>query len=190
MDGEVEDETAYIRGQLDFHIVTGRYSSLLVKELARCVEERRANISPIFHEIGFLEGATHAPATRRKPAAPFRGSLRGLWHKHYFQPAFIAKNVLNHWTSKGDFEARVEEIARDQAIPDEKKIGAAVQAYVMVGYQERSNAAEMTGEWIVYARHDEVNYYLTLGTHTESDAVILSRVRACCHEFPHLDIYK
>jgi hypothetical protein len=84
----------------------------------------------------------------------------------------------------------VEEIARDEAISDEKKIGAAVHAFVMGGYQERSNAAEMTGEWIVYACHEGVNYYLTLGTHTEGDDAILSRVRACSHEFPHLDICK
>jgi hypothetical protein len=75
VDNEVEDGTAYIRGQLDLHMVTGRYSSLLVKMLARCVEDRRANIFTIFHEIGFLEGATHAPVTRTKPANRLKGSL-------------------------------------------------------------------------------------------------------------------
>lgn len=159
VDNEVEDGTAYIRGHLDLHMVTGRYSSLLVKMLAQCFEKRRAHISTIFHEIDSLEGATHAPTTRTKPAAPFKGSLlRGLWHKHYSQPAFILENVLNHWTPKRDFAARVEKIARDEAIPDEKKIGAEVHAFVIGGYQERSNAAEMTGEWIVYARHEDVNY--------------------------------
>ena len=33
----------------------------------------------------------------------------------------------------------------------------------MDGYKERSGAQALTGEWIVYAKHNGRNYYLTLG---------------------------
>ena len=55
----MEDGTTYIRGQLDLHMFKGRYSSLLVKELTRCVECRSDNIFHILDEIGDLERTTH-----------------------------------------------------------------------------------------------------------------------------------
>ena len=164
MKEEPTDGSEYIRRQLDLHMVTGRYSSLLVKELARCVEGRSANIFPILDDIGGLEGATNTRPTRTKAAAPFEGSLlSGLWHKHYFQAAFIPKNVSNHWKPKGNSKnllGRFGAIMQDQAIPYEKKAGALSHAFVLDGYRERGESQKITGEWIVYARHQDVNYYL------------------------------
>jgi hypothetical protein len=57
----------------------------------------------------------------------------------------------------------------------------------MDGYKERSGAQALTGEWIVYAKHNGRNYYLTLGAHGD-DQRILQRVRACCDEFPKLGL--
>ena len=42
-----------------------------------------------------------------------------------------------------------------------------------------------TGEWIIYARLDSTNYYLTLGVHGDDEA-ISRRVRNCLNEFPEL----
>ena len=58
---ETPDGSPYIRCQLDLAMVTGRYSSVLVTELMRCVEHRSANIVHILDEIGGLEGAPHSP---------------------------------------------------------------------------------------------------------------------------------
>jgi hypothetical protein len=56
----------------------------------------------------------------------------------------------------------------------------------MDGYRERSQSGEITGEWIIFARQNDVNYYLTLGSHTEGDEAIRQRVLDCCAEFPNL----
>jgi hypothetical protein len=94
------DGAAYIRGQLDLKMVTGRYSSLLVGQLKRCVEDRLANILPILDDIGGLEGARLTRPTRTKEPTQFtRVILDGLWHKHYVQARFIPQNVQNHWRS-------------------------------------------------------------------------------------------
>ena len=128
---ETPDGSAYIRCQLDLAMVTGRYSSVLVTELMRCVEHRSANIVHILDEIGGLEGAPHSRPTRTKASAPFgRPLLSGLWHKHYVQAAFIPKNVLNHWGSKSKrFFDRAKAIMQDQGIPYEKKAGALSDAF-------------------------------------------------------------
>jgi len=61
-------------------------------------------------------------------------------------------------------------------------------------WQRRATAAELTGEWIVYAQHEGSNYYLCLGRHVclgrhnnSSDEYLRSQIDAiCCQEFPFL----
>ncbi len=49
----------------------------------------------------------------------------------------------------------------------------------------------MTGEWIVFAKHNGKNFYLTLGVHQEDNASVALRIWQCGWEFPFvLDILK
>lgn len=66
-------------------------------------------------------------------------------------------------------------------------MGALIHEFVIGGYRERSESRRLTGQWIVFARPDDVNIYLTLGTHGD-DAAILQRVLGCANEFPELDL--
>jgi hypothetical protein len=75
----------------------------------------------------------------------------------------------------------------EPAIPQDKLMGALIHEFVLGGYRERSQAHRLTGEWIVYARRDDVNTYLTLGTHGD-DTAIHERVLACASEFPELGL--
>lgn len=182
-----DDGASFVRRQLDLKIVTGWYSAGLVSELVWMIENRAGNVFAIFDEIGTLESVKNARPTHTKPATAFTGQLlRGLWHKHYHQAAFIPKNIQNHWRS-GQFKEFAETILKDAAIPDEKKIGYLAHEFVIGGYRGRSQSGKLTGEWIVYARQDCVNYYLTLGRHGEDEA-IRRRVLACTNEFPGLEL--
>lgn len=189
MISEMTEAEKYIRGQLDLNMMTGRYSSGLVTELL-CLEYGSAHIFAILQEIGALEGAPFSRPTRAKPEAPLRPPLSGLLHKHYLQPRSkrsIATNVRNYWgRGLSGFFDPAKAIMQDQTVPYEKKAEALSRA-VVDGYRKRSKSQKLTGEWIVYARHQEANYYLTLGTHGEDEA-IRNRVLACCREFPHLEI--
>lgn len=196
MTNETEGRRAYIRQQLDSRMAGGRYSAGLVSELMSCVENNSANIFSILQEIEVLECTPNARQTRTKKAAPFTGPLlRGLWHKHHSQAVFIARNLEIQWgLDKPRKEPkklinRITTIVQSSTIPDEKKIEALAEMFVSDGYRERGEAHGITGEWIVYARHEGVNHYLTLGTHTEGDDAIRARVLACCGEFPYLDFY-
>jgi hypothetical protein len=79
-------------------LVTGRYSAGLIREFDAHVDNRTANIFPIFAEIASLEGGKSSRASQTKPAAQFTGKwLNGLWHKHYAQAQFMRKNLALHW---------------------------------------------------------------------------------------------
>ena len=54
-------------------------------------------------------------------------------------------------------------------------------------WQRMASAAELTGEWIIYAQHDGANYYLCLGRHDSGDDYLRRQIDAiCCREFPFL----
>ena len=185
--GTPSGTTAYIRENLDLHVVTGRYSTVLVQELAGMFERRSGNVFAIFDEIAVLEDAQGARPSLTKPAAMFvRPPLTELWHKHYHQASFLPQNVLNQWRAN-DFAAQAEMAARDAAFPQDKLMGALIHEFVLSGYRQRSESHRLTGQWIVYARRRDVNTYLTLGTHGDDDA-ILKRVLASAAEFPDLDL--
>jgi hypothetical protein len=172
---------------LDRAMVTGRYSAGLVKEFDSHVDNGTANIFPIFAEIASLEGAESSKPSQTKPAAQFsRPWLKGLWHKHYTQAHFMQKNLALHWTHKrltdlldsfGKRRWSMEQLAKELA-----------QRIVPEGYRDRASGPGLTGEWIVYARQDDVAYYLTMGSHTENDETIWRRCQACAAEFPSLRI--
>jgi hypothetical protein len=54
-------------------------------------------------------------------------------------------------------------------------------------YADRARAQELTGEWIVFAKHEGKNYYLCLAGHDEGDDHIFARISdGCAYEFPFL----
>jgi len=186
MANNASDGAASIREWLDLKMVTGRYSGGLVSELVHHMEHRTAHVFSILDEIGDLEGSPNSRGRNTKPAGPFKGALlAGLWHKHYFQASFLPKNIETYWKS-GEFPDRIKAILGDLKHLTQQKAGQIAHAYVMDGYRERSQSGEITGEWIIFARQNDVNYYLTLGSHTEGDEAIRQRVLACCAEFPNL----
>ncbi|WP_035681476.1 hypothetical protein [Bradyrhizobium liaoningense] len=178
---EYEEE---VRGWLDLQMVRGRYSSTFMRQLAEMMEQRSGHVFLIYNEIASLEGADHARPTGTKDAQPLAGVLRGLMHKHYFQPGSILKNIQNFMSSRR-CEALIKKVQTRVDVPDEQKINYLLHTASISGLERRSQSRKLTGEWIVYKRHDNANYYLTLGSHANTD-VILERVLACRSEFPEL----
>lgn len=69
----------------------------------------------------------------------------------------------------------------------EDDIRKACDDAVVGNYERRSEAQELTGEWIVYATHEGLNYYLCLGTHASGDETIRRQIDSVCvPEFPFL----
>jgi len=47
-------------------------------------------------------------------------------------------------------------------------------------YMRRSDANQLTGEWIIYAQHEGQNYYLCLGEHNSGDDHIRAKIDSVC----------
>jgi hypothetical protein len=178
----------YVAARLTPNITSGAYSSVLLADVAHHLERGTENIFAILDEIGALEGAPGSRPSRTKPGERFEHPpLKGLWHKHYQQMSVssLATNLRNQWGRKRLDKLIREHFQSGQDIPPDIMAGRLAHDAVHGGYTERRAASKLTGEWIVYARHEGANYYLTLGAHGDDDA-IATRVRGCASEFPHV----
>lgn len=177
----------YVAERLKRQVRSGAYSSILLADVALHLERGTENIHSILDEIGALEGAPFSRPSRTKAEARFEHPpLKGLWHKHYQQVSVssLAKNLRNHWGRGRSHKLIRERFFTGEEVTEEM-VGRFADDLVNGGYRERRAASKLTGEWIVFARHEGANYYLTLGAHGDDDA-IAARVRACASEFPHL----
>lgn len=54
--------------------------------------------------------------------------------------------------------------------------------------EERIREGRLTGEWIVFAKHEGLNYYLSLSTHKTDDETLIRNIREIClPQFPFLE---
>jgi hypothetical protein len=178
---EVEEGRQHIEGWLGVKLRTGRCSRLFVTQLAYAYVNRLIHVHCVFDEIGYIEDPSCHRPTGTKPATRFQNEpLRGLWHKHWFEARFLKKNLENFAIKAAGpiFERMFDAINRGE-YPAQ-----CVHELVFGGHE--SWEGRRTGEWIVFAEVDDVKYYLTLGTHTEGDAAVFERVKACAVEFPEI----
>lgn len=165
----------------------GRYSQVFVLDML--MYERMHGIDPfeVTEEIRRLERSERS--TRTKPATRFlRKPLEGLWHKHFFSARFMARNIVNH-LGGGRLERLVDEIfdPDKSAVVTERMIDELAYRTSIESFEQRAHEGKLTGEWIVFAKHEGKNYYLCLATHRTSDQSIHDKIKAVCwHEFPFL----
>jgi hypothetical protein len=169
----------YGADQLDAVMINGRYSTLLASQLDFHIRNRILHSHIITDEIAALEGGRRRSQTKGKRGERFRGKwLKGLWHKHFFQPFYMLENLKLYWT-----EERIKATFGEQMSIDE-----AIYHFVIGGYAGRAQSKRLTGEYFVFAKQDETAYYLTLAYHKEDDEVVWQRCKACATEFPQLAI--
>ena len=173
-------------------IAPGRYSLLLLLVLYGASQAGRLNPAKVIHEIESLEGLRGESSL--KPATQFLSEpLKGLWHKHYLQDGLpsmainLRKGIKRHglpW-----FDAQIEQA---QASGEEKYLTAQdcgrIAHDAVVGNWERLvKESALTGEWIIFAKHQGQNFYLCLGQHKSGDEALREQIDAVClQEFPFL----
>jgi hypothetical protein len=155
-------------------------------------------VHAVFDQVGDLEKAPLTRVVPTKPAKPFTaGPLKGLWRKHWFQASFLLTNLLNETEKHGEMLVRKHlnsEFGRDRWIGEvvtDKLAGKLVHAVVNGALSHRSGGAErkrsrLTGEWIIFAKANGRNVYLTLAGHGETNEAVLSRCSLAPEEFPEL----
>jgi hypothetical protein len=173
-----------VEAWLSIKLTTGRCSILLIDELAYHMLGRTLDVFCIYDEIGALEDKPESRSSSTKPASIFMGPvLCGLWHKHYTAPAFIVHNLKNHWT-QARLKTLIADIEENVEVALDRKGDLLVHRLVIDGHRERHEAGRVTGEWIVFAKRDAGNIYLTLASHNEADEGIRARVDLGAIEFP------
>ncbi len=120
-----------------------------------------------------------------------RMPLKGLWHKHYFSARFLAHNIVREWGVEG-LEKIINEVMdpRKSDVITEDMIKELAHKLTVAQLENRSKAGRLTGEWVIFAKHEGKNFYLALGIHDWPDQEQYSRIaRHCATEFPGLDVF-
>lgn len=150
-------------------IAPGRTSMLLLLSVFGAYKAGRINPWQVASEIEALEKGA---ATGLKPPIQNRHPpLKGLWHKHYMQPglASLAINIRQGLSQFGipyfDQKVREAQEAGEKRYSTIEDIAPIVNDAGQGNFQRLREAEGLTGEWIVFAKHEGLNYYLTLATH-------------------------
>lgn len=145
----------------------------------------------VLGEIDYLEGI--GPQLKTKREEQFRHPpLQRFWHKHYSAPRHLLKNVDIRWnlTAGGNraLLPMLHDVAEKYGEDADRWQGVALHRLVFDGYKDRAERG-LTGDWIIFAKHAEKNYYLDLATHEEGHdpQQLYERLRqGSAWEFPFL----
>ncbi|MEH0293436.1 MULTISPECIES: hypothetical protein [Agrobacterium] len=129
------------------------------------------------------------PHTGVKKATPFNHPpLKGLWHKHYYSAQALIPNVIQGLGSDG-LEKLANEIMDQTAgtVVTEQMCNELACRAIFEPLTNRSSNGKLTGEWVIFAKSERGNYYLSLGYHNTGDQLLYDRIMTYCPEdFPDL----
>ncbi|MAK66165.1 MAG: hypothetical protein CMH21_06450 [Methylophaga sp.] len=122
--------------------------------------------------------------------------LKGLFKAHFSGAQFLVRNLVNHWGLEFENSPKFNSLC-SYVIEEEQKNpskfgwqGRLAHEMVISGYKERARQNKLTGEWIIFAKHKNLNYYLCISRHSKSnrgDQEIYDFLKLLCeHEYPFL----
>lgn len=164
-----------------------KISKLLMWQLHYLHFNRVHSIFYILEEIEHLEGIRKVTRTKKEEEFK-REYLRGLWHKHFFSDRFIYRNIINYWEMEKKNSRKLDRMV-DEVIKSSKPEDIDYwisHKLVDEPFKNKILNGACTGEWIVFAKNNETNYYLTLGKHG-NDQNIYELIKCYCFtEYPFL----
>jgi hypothetical protein len=171
--------------------VSGRYSVLLLLQLFGTTQSGKLNPSKVVSQIRVLEGIETASGLKKATRLK-RPALQGLWHQHYLEDGLssVARNI-EKGINKFGLPWLEQKVAEAKASGEERFITEADVAQiahdaVVNNWIRLKSRNALTGEWLIFAKHEGKNYYLSLGKHN-SDDLLRSQIDAICvQEFPFL----
>lgn len=169
-----------------------RFTSTFRNQLDALTLQRIINPFAVLDEMKILEGHGRSHSRTKAPTTFKGGLLDGLRHKHFFNARHLAKNLQNYWSQGTDkAQSAIEKVVRNHSNPDDlwKLSGAIANRYVQEAFKHKSLSKSLTGDWIIYKKHNGHNYYLCLAGHDEPEESIYDRIAGSAEsEFPELGI--
>ncbi|EGR0143991.1 hypothetical protein ACI1G1_003448 [Vibrio cholerae] len=170
--------------------VIERCSERFVLDLYVYANTSGLNPAIVIEEVQALESSDKQSKT--KPELMFtRQPLKGLWHKHFFSRHFLAQNMLLAH-GNGRIDRKIEQVfAKYEGIEGTVDNFRALVREVRQGssdlYKDRQDQSRLTGEWIVFIKHEGLNYYICIDFHLSGDQNIYNKVLLACEkDFPEL----
>ncbi len=167
-----------------------RMSSLFLFDVY--VLDAAFGVSPdaIFRAVNDVE--LGEPLSGVKAATQFKHMpLKGLWHKHYFSAHFLLENIAQGLGSTGAMKIVMDVVdpAKSPVVTSDM-IKEVARRITQDPFADRDNRKRLTGEWIIYIRHNEVNYYLCCGSHIDGDNFLYTKIMEhCLQDFPDLPLW-
>lgn len=140
-----------------------RISEFLLIQLAAIAKHRIYDSFSITDVIQELEGVGRGckPRFSKFKHPP----LNKFFKTHFIDARFLVGNLINHWGLEFDDSPKLNNLISQLAQNNE-------------------------GEWIIFARHNELNYYLCISNHSKStldDERLYDFLKLlCAHEYPFL----
>jgi hypothetical protein len=153
----------------------------------------RINPFRIANEIEALEKGE--PTGLKPPIQNRHPPLKGLWHKHYMQSDIRATAInVQHGLKQFGIPYLQQKVREAQEAGELRyfsveDVGPLTRDAIHGNWERLQEAERLTGEWIVFAKHEGQNYYLSLATHDKSTHEDLrQQIDAIwCREFSFLE---
>ncbi|WP_162232485.1 hypothetical protein [Methylogaea oryzae] len=165
---------------------------MLLLELFAAAKSGMPHPAKVVSQIRVLEGVEAARGL--KAATQFKHPpLQGLWHQHYLEDglASMAQNIRKGidkfglpWVNQKIADAKLSGEERYFTEADVTQISHDATAS---NWERLINNEALTGEWLIFAKHEGKNYYLSLGKHDSGDELLRARIDTIClHQFAFL----
>ncbi|MCG8388138.1 MAG: hypothetical protein MJA30_21500 [Cytophagales bacterium] len=195
-DKKYQDYDRDIQERLKIKLHTGKCSNILVQQLAK----HRCNLGEVFGEkVEFYSASELCDLIElielgKVEGESFNGNiLRGFYKVHHGSYSdygySIVRNIKEFWFKNKKIKQTL--ISDYQEILDkcgEQNISTIMNTMHTKAMREKSTRGEIKGEWLIYKRLDDRNYYLCLAIHDEGDENIYNdKLEHCLLEFPELN---
>lgn len=173
-----------------------RVSKLLVAQLSSASKHRIFNSFAVTDVLQRLEGVGRANSCVKGEELFKHLPLKGFWKTHFFDARFLLKNLINHWGIEFEKSPRFDALCSQVDADEERNPsphewhGRLAHEFTVGGYEARAKQKRVTGEWIIFAKHNSANYYLCVAEHSKSkdaDVALYTLLKTyCSFDFPFL----
>lgn len=181
-----------IRCRLNVRLKSGRCSDLLVNQITRhqlYMGEKFGNDIEFFFSkdiidvVSALENGECKSTNFIRPKSKLKG-LSKAYHNGRSNMKSNNLNLFQFWFDKNDkYKQDISHLITQY----KGNIEFILNAMLNKATTEKINNRKITGEWIVFCKHNDINYYLCLATHKEKDDDIYERVLKASKEYPDLN---
>ncbi|MGF1733680.1 hypothetical protein [Photobacterium kasasachensis] len=166
--------------------IKGYYSKLFLADLMAFHELFGVGSDEVFMVLNDYEKGINR-AGIKSPSVFKYHPLKGLHHIHFSSSRYIPQNI-KLGLGKNGLKSIIDETLDKKSLLPEQQAAEIARRMVDETLNKRKSEKKMTGEWVVYTKHQGKNYYLCLARHDDDDQFIRNRIEEhCMREFPFLE---